>query len=99
MRLHGSLREGLRNGPVLIGFWRIRRNQARRVGAGDDTQKMTYSGSSSVPSRSCFGVAMSPSSGSSSGTGGGFFDLSSAFFGGSFFLPLPMRFPPTVAEF
>jgi hypothetical protein len=50
-----------------------------------------YNGSSSLPSRSRFGVAMSPSSLSSSSTGirSGFFGLSSAGFGGSFFLPVP----------
>src|SRR5581483_6537259 len=56
--------------------------------------KPIHNGSSSVPSRSRFGVAISPSSRSSSsacgGGAGGCFALSSAFLLGSSFLPLPI---------
>ena len=63
----------------------------RPVKPGDDDRVYPYNGSSSLPWLSRFGVAMSPSSWSSSSTGArsGFFGLSVAGFEGSCFFPVP----------
>ena len=80
-----------RAGFALPGFANYRTAHSKAGFSPAALKHQRYNGSSSLPSRSRFGVAMSPSSLSSSSTGirSGFFGLSSAGFGGSFFLPVP----------
>ena len=80
-----------RAGFALPGFANYRTAHSKAGFSPAALKHQRYNGSSSLPSRSRFGVAMSPSSLSSSSTGirSGFLGLSSAGFGGSFFLPVP----------